>query len=57
MSRGRSWIAWRKASRVLRIPAGDPSDGEHDCSCGNFLLTEDSQPILTEAGVGLSPES
>jgi hypothetical protein len=52
----RSYIARRKTSRLLRIPAGDPSDGE-DCSCGDYILTEDGQPILTEESSPLRPES
>jgi len=51
----RSYIARRKTSRLLRIPAGDPSDGE-DCDCGCFLATEDGEAITTEASSRLRPE-
>lgn len=53
-----SRVARWKMARVLRIPAGDPAEGESECDCGgNFLLTESSIPIETEGDVNLSPES
>lgn len=48
MGRGRSYIAWRKASRTFRIPAGDPADGEESCDCANYLLTEAGEPIQSD---------
>ena len=51
----RSYIARRKTSRLLRIPAGDPSGGG-DCDCGCFLATEDGEAITTEESVSLRPE-
>ncbi len=47
MRRFRSPLAFRKRMHTLRVPAGDGDD----CECGiNVILTEDSQPILTEGG-------
>jgi hypothetical protein len=49
--RGRSWIAWQKTLRTLRVPAGDPSDS-CDCSvvgvAAYALVAEDGQSILSE---------
>ena len=53
----RSLVAMRKRARTLRVHAGDPVGGGN-CECGpNVLLTEDSQPILTELGEYTTPES
>lgn len=52
---GRSWIAWRKRAQTLRVPAGDPADG--GCECGDSLLTEDGEPILSELSEFLTEES
>lgn len=49
----RSRIAIRKTRHYDRVPAGDHEP--HDC--GTFILTETGEPILSEAEVGLAPES
>ncbi len=51
----RSRLAHRKTMQTARIPAGDPADSE-ECTCANYILTENSQPILTENVNGLTPE-
>ena len=52
--RGRSAVAFFKRLQTLRVPAGDPAS---DCVCEDYLLTEAGQPILTEGGANLKPES
>ena len=48
----RSWIAWYKTRRILRVPAGDFDDGAAD----GALVTEDSDDIVTEAGDFITTE-